>query len=214
MSLLRRPWRFVSFGKWNGARPKAMSKRGSAQQRRDRASSRFCSIAPTHQHGCHGGDYADCRCAGGWLCLRARLSTDERRQCEVFWYIRMRSKPIAAPACAAWAWQWRSLVISHHRQTDRSHGHIRPLLFVICGCVLRPAGAFQCRNLWFRRASAFSVGLRDRGPDGGTLDGTCYSRRRRGVYLRRRSRLAGRRGRERTLPPAPARSVGGARRGG
>ena len=41
----------------------------------------------------------------------------------------------------------------------RSHGHIRPLLFVICGCVLQPARPFQCRNLWFRRGSAFSVAL-------------------------------------------------------
>ena len=129
MSLLRRPWRFVSFGKWNGARPKAMSKCGSVQQRRDRVSSRFCSIAPTHEHGCHGDDYADCRCAGGWLCLRARLSTDERRQREVFWYIRMRSKPIAAPACAAWAWQWRSLVISHHRLCGPDHTATYPPCF-------------------------------------------------------------------------------------
>ena len=156
--LLRRPWRFVSFGKWNGAQPKAMSKRGSAQQRRDRASSRFCSIAPTHQHGCHGDDYADCRCAGGWLRLRARLSADERRQREVFWYIRTQSKRDCSSGMCSLG---MTMAVAGHQPPPtvraRSHGHIRALLFVICGCVLQPARPFQCRNLWLRRGSAFSV---------------------------------------------------------
>ena len=159
MSLLRRPWRFVSFGKWNGAQPKAMSKRGSAQQRRDRASSRFCSIAPTHQHGCHGDDYADCRCAGGWLRLRARLSADERRQREAFWYIRTQSKRDCSSGMCSLG---MTMTVAGHQPPPtvraRSHGHIRALLFVICGCVLQPARPFQCRNLWLRRGSAFSSG--------------------------------------------------------
>ena len=49
--LLRRPWHFVSFGKWNGAQPTARGIRGSAQQRRARASSRFCSMGQREVRG-------------------------------------------------------------------------------------------------------------------------------------------------------------------
>ena len=55
------------------------------QRRRDRDCFHFVSIAPPHQHGCSGDDDADCRCAGGWLRLRARLHADQRCQRGVFW---------------------------------------------------------------------------------------------------------------------------------
>ena len=55
----------------------------------------------------------------------------------------------------------------------RSHGHIRALLFVICGCVLQPARPFQCRNLWFWRGSAFSVRYRRRPPPRSVPSSTC-----------------------------------------